>query len=183
MEICKYLAQNILSLRKKKNWSQDRLAQIAEIPRTTLTNMESGEGNPTLQNVIKVSEALGIGIEELIGKPRNEVVLLTKDEVPFKMTGQVLSYSLMPDRIKGIEVDKLILPPQTHLVGNPHIKGTKEYLTVYQGEVNLILSGQQYTVKKDEVLAFPGDQNHSYHNKGQEEAICFSVVLPLPSHY
>jgi len=37
-----YLAQNIAKLRHKKNFSQHQLAAVAGIPRSTLTNIESG---------------------------------------------------------------------------------------------------------------------------------------------
>ena len=65
------LASNILKLRRKRELSQAALASIADLPRSTLTNMESGSGNPSLQNLIKISSAFQVSVEELLSFPRN----------------------------------------------------------------------------------------------------------------
>lgn len=37
-------------------------------------------------------------------------------------------------------------------------------------------SGTAYRVQEGDVLAFPGDQAHSYSNTGNRKAVCVSVV-------
>ena len=53
--VSRFLANNLLDLRKKKNLSQDKLSELAGIPRSTITHMESGEGNPSLTNLCKLA--------------------------------------------------------------------------------------------------------------------------------
>ena len=60
-----YLADNITSLRTQNGLSQARLADKAGIPRSTLTHMESGGGNPSLANLCKLAAALGVGVSGL----------------------------------------------------------------------------------------------------------------------
>ena len=43
------LGRNLEQLRKKRGMSQGQLARSAGLPRSTLTYIESGEGNPSLQ--------------------------------------------------------------------------------------------------------------------------------------
>lgn len=33
------------------------------------------------------------------------------------------------------------------LGGHPHLRGTKEYMTVTEGEIQVYLSGESYTIK------------------------------------
>jgi transcriptional regulator with XRE-family HTH domain len=47
-----------LYLRKLKNFSQARLAEAADLPRTTLTHIESGDANPALSKLVEVAMAL-----------------------------------------------------------------------------------------------------------------------------
>ncbi|MEK7690203.1 MAG: helix-turn-helix transcriptional regulator, partial [Bdellovibrionota bacterium] len=54
----RYLAENIRGLREKRNWLQLQLAKAAGIPRSTVTQLESGAGNPALFTMQKISAAL-----------------------------------------------------------------------------------------------------------------------------
>ena len=93
-----YLAENIITLRKRSELSQERLADKAGIPRSTITNMESGAGNPSLTNLCKLAAALGVSIEELLSRPRNETSLLKASQVPVqnRSSGKVLVIRCAP---------------------------------------------------------------------------------------
>lgn len=176
------LSVNVLALRKKKGLSQEQLSQHAQIPRSTITHMESGSGNPSLANLCKLAAALSVSIEELLSQPRSECSLIPSSEVPVlsRGGGKVLLHKLMPDKVRGIEIDRIELQPQASMGGKPHLVGSKEYLTTLTGVVVVSLSGNSYSVTPGDVLAFPGDQKHAYRNGGAKLAIALSVVLPLP---
>jgi XRE family transcriptional regulator, regulator of sulfur utilization len=180
-KISNYLADNVTNLRKKKGLSQQQLSQMAEIPRSTLTHIESGSGNPSLQNLAKLSAALQVGIEELLSRPRNECELRRLENILMvkKSHGRVRVYKLLPDKLKGLDVDRMEMDKGSIMGGQPHLPGAKEYLTVIRGEITVQVAGDQYTVKDGSVLAFPGDQPHSYRNTGAEEAMAISVVVPV----
>jgi transcriptional regulator with XRE-family HTH domain len=175
-----YLAENLLALRKTKGMSQEQLAQSAQIPRSTITNIESGASNPSLLNLAKISSALQVGIEELLSKPRSECVLLAADEVTLlkKSQGRVRIAKLLPDRIRGLEVDRMEIDPEASMAGTPHLAGAKEYLTLLQGEITVYVAGEKYRVGRGAVFAFPGDQPHSYRCSSTATAIAISIVVP-----
>lgn len=181
-KVASHLAQNIGKLRLKKNMSQQQLAKLALIPRSTLTNIESGAGNPSLTNLVKISNALGVSIEELLSRPRSECVLIAADKVPAqeRAQGQVKIFKLLPDKIKGLEIDRIEIAGGAVMGGQPHLAGTKEYLSVLQGELNVHIAGELYIVKKGDVLAFPGNQPHSYRNPGRSGVVAVSLVIPIP---
>lgn len=178
-----YLAKNILYLRQKRGLSQQALAALAQIPRTTLTNMESGGGNPSLNNLVKISSALQTSIESLLSRPRTDCHLIKARDVPVQMRsgGRVEMYKLLPDKLKGIEIDRIEIISGATMGGHPHLAGTKEYLTVIKGEVTVFVGGESYTVKKNDVFAFPGNQPHSYRNNKGITSIALSVVIPVPA--
>lgn len=180
--VSRYLASNLLDLRKKKNLSQDKLSELAQIPRSTITHMESGDGNPSLTNLCKLAAALGVSIEELLSRPRSDCTLLRARDVPIlsRSAGQVQVHKLMPDKVRGIEIDKLEIKANSSMSGRPHLQGTKEYLMTLEGEVTVSVAGGNYAVGSGDILAFPGDQKHGYRNTGSGQAVALSVVLPLP---
>ena len=181
-QLSRHLAQNLVNLRKQKSLSQGQLATKAGVPRTTLSHMESGQGNPSLHNLTKISEALGVGIEELLTRPRADVSLIKANQVPVRHRSRdlVKVFKLLPDKIKGIEIDKMQFAGEASLGGHPHIQGTKEYLHVLSGKLIVVLSGEKFLLEKGDVLSFLGDQPHSYRNPDQRAAEAVSVVLPIP---
>jgi quercetin dioxygenase-like cupin family protein len=76
-----------------------------------------------------------------------------------------------------MEIDRIELPPRARMVGVPHTPGTREYLTCEAGEIVLVASGEEYRLAAGDVVAFRGDQRHSYNNPGQRAAVAYSVVV------
>src|SRR3569832_2219822 len=50
-----HLARNLVNLRRTRGLTQDMLARDAGVPRSTVANLESGEGNPSLAVLVKVA--------------------------------------------------------------------------------------------------------------------------------
>lgn len=178
-DIARFLGLNIEKLRIKRSLTQAQLARLAAIPRSTLTNIESGSGNPSLQNLLKISQALGVSVEELLSKPRTDVKLIEAKDVKSQTRSSVKVYKLMPDRIRGIELDRMEFPPGGVFGGQPHLVGTKEYFSTLQGEIQVHVAGESFVVKAGDVLAFAGNQAHSYRNSGRGVAVGVSLVIPM----
>lgn len=175
--ISRHLAHNVAALRRGRQLTQAQLARQAGLPRSTLTWIESGEGNPSLRNLVRLAAALQVGIEELLARPRADCVLIPKDEVPVHTrAGGGRQYKLLPDPLPGMEIDRLELEPGARLRGVPHLDRTREYLTVVSGEIVLHVAGERHRVRAGDVLAFPGDRPHGYHNPGPGRAVALSVV-------
>ncbi len=61
--------KNLVTLRKQKGWSQEKLAQEAGISYNTLIKLErSGIKNPKIVTVIKLTGALEVSLYELVGR-------------------------------------------------------------------------------------------------------------------
>lgn len=184
-DIAVFLSQNLVSLRKARKLTQAALAKKADLPRSTLTHMESGQGNPSLKSLHAVAMALDVSLEELLAKPRAECAYVPCDQIPCREKGQgaVRVFKLLPDPIPGMEMDRLELEPAARFVGSPHLAGTKEYLTCIEGQVQVVVGGHVYVLQAGDVLAFPGDFPHSYANPGHDLAKAVSVVVVTTAKY
>jgi transcriptional regulator with XRE-family HTH domain len=180
--LAKHLAHNLIELRQKRNLTQDALAKLVHLPRSTIANLESGQGNPSLVNLAKLSAALGISIEQLLIPQRAICRLTPASEVRFheRSQGTVKVYKLLTDPIPNMEIDRMELKPGAQMKGIPHSAGTKEYLYCIQGEITVSVYSQKFVLKKGDVFAFPGESSHSYSNNGKLLAVGFSVVVLMP---
>ena len=57
--------QRVQELRKKRNLSQEQLADMAGVHRTYIGMVERAEKNSTLRNIKKIAKALGVNIKDL----------------------------------------------------------------------------------------------------------------------
>ena len=171
------LGSNIKVLREARGLTQSQVAKLAAIPRATLAHLESGGGNPTLAVLSAVADAFQVSLEELVAAPRAALELFPKRRVPVRMRGNVEVRKLLPDPIPGMELDRFGLPPRARMVGVPHTPGTREYLTCERGKMVLVASGERVTLDEGDVVAFRGDQRHSYENPQNVPAVGYSVVV------
>lgn len=58
-------SEKIIKLRIRMNWSQSELARRSGITASSISQMESGDRNPTLRSLNKLSNAFGVNIQEL----------------------------------------------------------------------------------------------------------------------
>ncbi len=63
------LGKRIKEFRKKKGFSQQKLAEKSGLSFNTITRMEQGIGDsPTLKTLIKLADVLEVGLDELAGR-------------------------------------------------------------------------------------------------------------------
>lgn len=174
-----HLARNLVSLRHTRALTQDGLAKGAGVPRSTIANLESGEGNPSLSVLVKVAGALGVPIDELLSSPRARVRRWNADEVAHKTKGRgVTIRPLVPEPVPDSMMEVMDFAPGAVMGGTPHLPGTREFFTCLEGGVRLLVAGEVYALGAGDVLAFPGNLPHSYQNAdGVAPARGVSVVI------
>lgn len=176
--ISKNLGESLEYLRKARGLTQDQLAKISGIPRTTLSHIESGEGNPSLTTLSKLALALGVSYEELLSAPKSSCILMRNHELKKhqRAQGKVNKVELLPRPIPGLQFERLELQAFALLIGTPHSKGTREYFTCTKGRIVVIIEGGEYILEEGDVLAFLGDRKHTYKNLEDTESQGISIV-------
>lgn len=176
-DVATRLGRNVRTLREARGMTQAQMAKLADLPRATWANLESGAANPTLAVIDRVATAFQVTIEELVAAPRSEARRYPRADIPEKLRGGARIRKLLPDPIPGMEIDRFELPPRVKMAGVPHTPGTREYLMCESGEIVLVASGEEYRLEPGDVVAFRGDQRHSYTNAGPKPAVAYSVVV------
>ena len=66
------------------------------------------------------------------------------------------------------------------LDAQPHLRGTEEYVTVFQGPVEIGVDGEVYRLKTGDSIRFPGDVPHQYINAGELPAQLSMLIYYHP---
>lgn len=65
MNISYIIGERLRSYRRQKGWSQELLAEHADLHATYIGQLERGEKNATLETISKVAQALDISLSQL----------------------------------------------------------------------------------------------------------------------
>lgn len=172
------LAHTLQHLRELRGWTQLQLARISGVPRATVANLESGSANPTLSVLTRISAALQVTLDELVGPPRATAQHVRAADLHVRRSGSVEVRELLPDAIPGVVLERMAFARGARMKGVPHKAGTREYLTCERGRLQLTASGASYVLEPGDVVVFRGDQRHGYVALGDDEAVAYSVVMP-----
>lgn len=84
------LANKLLELRKKKGISQEELAEKIEVTRQTISNWETGETSPNLEQAAKLSQFYQVSLDELVGNDIQNIALAKMSNVE-KLAGIMIT--------------------------------------------------------------------------------------------
>jgi XRE family transcriptional regulator, regulator of sulfur utilization len=173
-----HLARNVAALRHARGLTQQALAAAAGVPRSTIASLESGTGNPSLQSLLKVAQALAAPLDELLAAPRAAVRLWRAAEVGAQHKGRdVVVRSLVPEPVPNEQMELMSLGVGAVMAGTPHLPATREYFTCLEGRVTLVVAGELHVLDPGDTLAFPGYLPHSYLNRADAPARGISLVV------
>ncbi|EWT01554.1 XRE family transcriptional regulator [Intrasporangium oryzae NRRL B-24470] len=169
--------------RQARRWTLDQLAETAGVSRRMVVNVEQGAANPSVGTLLRISDALGVGLPSLVERPQPRPVRVTRHGA-----GAVLWSGEHGGRgvlVAGTEPPDVVeLWDWTLGVGDAHLSeahtaGTKELIQVQQGSVTVEVADQSVTLTEGDAITFAGDLPHSYANQGTQPAR-FSLAVFEP---
>ena len=97
MDKGKMLAENLRNLRRKKGYTQSQLAELSGVSRRIVVHYENYVRKPVYENVQKMADALGVSIDELIGKTESRKAK-KQDDASYKIMKKVRIIEKLPLR-------------------------------------------------------------------------------------
>jgi transcriptional regulator with XRE-family HTH domain len=169
--------------RQSRGWTLDQLAQSSGVSRRMLVNVEQGDANPSVGTLLRLADALGVGLPALVELPRPAPLKVTRDGEGVVLwrgdaggRGVLVAGTEPPD---VVELWDWSLGPRDRHVSEPHAAGTKELVRVHAGTISVEVGDSAVTLGPGDAVAFPGDVPHSYANGGEDPAR-FSLAVFEP---
>jgi transcriptional regulator with XRE-family HTH domain len=169
--------------RQSRRWTLDQLADVAGVSRRMIVSIEQGAVNPSVGTLLRVSDALGVGLPALVEPPAPRRVKVTRRGEGAALwssdsggRGVLVAGTEPPD---VVELWDWLLAPGDRHASEAHAPGTRELLQVLDGTVTVEAAGQAVTLDAGDAVAFAGDTAHSYANPGARPAR-FSLAVFEP---
>lgn len=169
--------------REAHGWTLDRLAELSGVSRRMLISIEHAEANPSIGVLLKISDALGVGLAALVEQPQHASFTVTRSSTgPVLWSGDaggraVLVASTAPPHV--VELWDWTLGSGERYAHDGHVVGTRELLHVLDGEVAVEIADKTVPLQPGDAISFASDVPHAYGNPGRTLArFALSVFEP-----
>jgi transcriptional regulator with XRE-family HTH domain len=161
------VAHNIKRSRLQRGLSLSGLARSAGVSKSTLSDLENGNGNPSIDTLWSLARALNVPFAALFeDRLREEVSVVRVADAPviaMETEGFVTRHILSRHGRREVELYVLELEAGFRRDAEPHGPGVVEHVIVMQGLVNAGPDGESTELAPGDCISFPADRPHHYH--------------------
>ena len=169
------VGRRITALRRASGLSLSELARRAGLGKGTLSELEAGRRNPTLETLYALTAPLGIGLATLIdlrrtdGPVRGSVAGDGVNAVLLDVIGQ-------PGDPTITEVYRLVIETRATRLSPAHGRAVREQLTGVSGRARVGRIGAEQTVGPGDSVTWVSDVAHSFAALGDGPSVGVLVI-------
>jgi transcriptional regulator with XRE-family HTH domain len=174
------VARQIRILRKRRNLSQQALAQASGLSRNTLSLLERGQTSPTVSTLKRIASALDVDINAFFSPSDDEKIIYTKTEQRLNLQ---LAQGLMADLGVGMH-DQLVTPLILQLSpgarsGPAFSHDGQDFVYCIRGEILYTVNGKAFMLESGDSLFFDAHLDHRFQNTSTEVSEIL-IILSTP---
>jgi transcriptional regulator with XRE-family HTH domain len=168
------VAANLRRLRIAARLSLSELARATGVGKATLSAIENGQGNPTVETLAALAEHLGVPLVELFEAPALEPVTVVRAGA-----GEPVADGMERlGRLTRGELVRLELGAEELVEARPRQPGTRMHLIVTRGK---LVSGPAERITElspGDYASFPGDVPHVFRTARRAASAVVAVETP-----
>src|SRR3954452_16254397 len=152
------LARNLRRLRVVRRWSLSELATATGSGKATLSAIENGRANPTVDTLATLAAALDVDLTELLeAAPADEVTLMRAGEGEPGANGMVRLGATA-----GSELHPARYEPRSTLIARPRPGGARVHVMVTRGTLLVGPVERIVELGPGDYLSFPADRPYEF---------------------
>jgi transcriptional regulator with XRE-family HTH domain len=159
------IAASLRRERGRAGLSLTEVARRAGIAKSTLSQLESGVGNPSLETLWALCVALDAPFSRLIDPPRLQVQVIRAGDGPTVASSQAdyratLLATCPPNARRDIY--SVTAEPGNRRLSEPHTPGVVEHVVIGMGRALVGTVDQPVELSPGDYIAYPGDVPHLF---------------------
>jgi transcriptional regulator with XRE-family HTH domain len=177
-ELNRRLGRTIRAHRLAQGSSLTELAAAAGVSKTILGRIEAGDGNPSIETLWRVSQALRLPLGSLLdeeGRPNARVIPSRSGEQVHAESGMRGWLVHADGRGHRSELYDLDYPRGTEHRSDAHLPGTEEVIVCARGRVRVGPAGEEASLGPGDAMLFAADRPHSYVALRDSRVLCWML--------
>ncbi|KHD84437.1 helix-turn-helix domain-containing protein [Heyndrickxia ginsengihumi] len=177
------IASNLISLRKNRGLSLDKMSEITGVSKAMLAQIEKGKSSPTVSTLWKIANGLQVSFSVLMKEDKPQVTKINIEQLTPAIDdeGNYLVYSFFPYHPeKRFEIYIVNLKPGFTHQAEAHLG--EEYILIKEGELTIDIEGDVHILRPGDAIQFTSNTKHSYTN-ATEKLVSFFMLIYYPESY
>ncbi|AGB82846.1 putative transcriptional regulator [Serratia sp. FGI94] len=159
------IAEALMRERQRAGFSLAEVARRAGIAKSTLSQLEAANGNPSLETLWALCVALDIPFARLMEPQQNSTQVIRRGEGP-TVVAEMANYTaaLLATCPPGARRDIYLLTtqPGADRISQPHSPGSVEHIIITQGRALVGLTEAPVELYAGDYICYPGDRPHIF---------------------
>jgi transcriptional regulator with XRE-family HTH domain len=159
------IAASLRRERRRSGLSLTEVARRAGIAKSTLSQLESGTGNPSLETLWAICVALDAPFSRLLEPPRPHTEVIRADEGPTVAAAEAdYQATLLAACPPGARRDvyRIQAEPGHARASEPHMPGVVEHVVIGAGRALVGVAGEAAELRPGDYIRYPGDVPHVF---------------------
>lgn len=166
------IARNLRRLRTTRGMTLTALAEEAGIAKSTVSLIERGHGNPSIETVWALASALSVPFSSLFHEesPADDVSVVRErdaavvavDQAGLETDGMIVRHLLTRTDGDLFEIYTLVLAEGAVRHAGAHVSGMFEHVTVAAGTVEVSTETFCEQISQGDLISFRTDRPHTY---------------------
>lgn len=169
MDLRSRIARSLRREREAHGISVSELARRAGVSKATVSQLEGGAGNPSVETLWALGDALGVPFATLVDRPTGGPTLIRAADLAtgapqVPAADAPYSATLLSASPPGARRDLYVIraepgaPRQSH----PHLQGTTEHVVLLSGEARIGPTNAAEVLSPGDYISYPGDAPHVF---------------------
>ena len=177
-----HLGRSLRVARIDRGLSLGEIAEMAGLSKSILSRIERGDGNPSIETLWRISQALDVPLGTLLEdneQPRVRRIAARSGE-PLRGHSGLAAWLIHADgRSHRTELFDIELPPNADQRAEPHMPGSEEVVVCVSGGASVGPVGEQVSLKAGDSAWFVCDGPHAYSAGARGAKLLNLILLPI----
>ncbi len=173
------IGKKIKTIRKEKEITLKVLSEKTDLSISFLSQVERGVSSLTLTSLKKITNALEVGLNELVSYEDKNMYVHKKDNpIYVRLQNNYKSHQILSGKFDGKKLEGIIytIEPDSKMDSFNH-EG-EEFHYILKGRAAFFIDNNKYELEEGETIHFPSTLMHKIENIGEEDLKILSVLTP-----
>lgn len=175
------IGKKILSFRHKNHMAIRDFSKISNLSPALISQLERGKGNPSLNALVAIANALGVSLSSLVEEeiPNSELILYSDNRKEiFNDTKGCRLFDILPNTANknSVSLRLIKLEPLSSYTGNIFSDEKKECIIfVMEGTLSISFDNENYILKEGDTIIILPDRNYTISNNSDKKSIFMAI--------
>lgn len=178
-EVALTVGANLRRLRREQRMSLSEMARVSQTAKATLSNLESGTGNPTLTTLAALANVLGVTLADLMESPAPR--LMRARDGHFAKGRSTIGRLLTRHHASSVDIHEVTFKGDKPFKSCQPESDALEQIYLMSGDLKITVAGEVYHLEPGDIIQYPLKDGAEITALGKDAKVIIVMAYTLRS--